>query len=259
MARKPLRLANTLFLVFLLAMEASGRFLSLANFQSISSESLPLGCVIAYNAPIQGCSRKDFENGNTCSAACQNGITRVESNIQSSCVLVSIGSSSLLDQAQNGNLLIALCGNRQAPPPPTTSISFPPPRTFSRIPFDTPPPTSTTTTSISTSVAPSTPSPTSTTTRNDDGDGDWSLTSSTITTPIATTSKTQKTNTEAQVPTTSTETTSSTAPPAPRRTQPPGGGGSPFDFVPESASQKSIDVPARILALLVFTIAVNMA
>ncbi|KZL85778.1 heterokaryon incompatibility protein [Colletotrichum incanum] len=44
--------------------------LSLSNFQLITELSVPLGCLLAYNNPIQGCEATDFDSTRTCSARC---------------------------------------------------------------------------------------------------------------------------------------------------------------------------------------------
>lgn len=247
MTRTSTRRVNKLTGGLLLATEVSGSFLTLSNFQSISNLSLPLGCNFAYNSPMPGCRAQDFGNNRSCSSSCQRAILRVQTNIQQSCVLVSAGETSLLDQAQVGNLVAALCGNRQAPPESATSISRSPPRSFTRIPPD---PTSTTSTTTATTTAQEssssdtltaapvfTPTPTSTPNSSE-------LTPTTFTPRQQTTATTERTQTLTS--SSSTWSTSSSA----VQTQPRGGGGSPFDDVPGNAAQLGGNVAARLFAVV---------
>ncbi|KAK1727547.1 uncharacterized protein BDZ83DRAFT_749864 [Colletotrichum acutatum] len=56
--------------------------LSLSNFQLITELSVPLGCLLSYNNPIEGCEATDFGSTGTCSQKCRNGLTRMQSNLQ---------------------------------------------------------------------------------------------------------------------------------------------------------------------------------
>ncbi|KZL72604.1 heterokaryon incompatibility protein [Colletotrichum tofieldiae] len=69
--------------------------LSLSNFQLITELSVPLGCLLAYNNPIQGCEATDFDSTRTCSAKLQ--------------------VNTLLGQALAGNLVNLLCGATNQP------------------------------------------------------------------------------------------------------------------------------------------------
>ncbi|KAK7445838.1 hypothetical protein Landi51_07765 [Colletotrichum acutatum] len=134
--------------------------LSLSNFQLITELSVPLGCLLSYNNPIEGCEATDFGSTGTCSQKCRNGLTRMQSNLQDVCQSVQVQVNTILGQALSGNLVNLLCGalNQQtssavqtistttiiilpsttaiAPPPPppppaTTSVAPPPPPTTS--------------------------------------------------------------------------------------------------------------------------------
>ncbi|KXH25187.1 hypothetical protein CSIM01_04131 [Colletotrichum simmondsii] len=133
--------------------------LSLSNFQLITELSVPLGCLLSYNNPIEGCEATDFGSTGTCSQKCRNGLTRMQSNLQDVCQSVQVQVNTILGQALSGNLVNLLCGalNQQTSSavqtistttiiilPSTTAIAPPPP----------PPPPATT------SVAPPPPPPT---------------------------------------------------------------------------------------------------
>ena len=92
--------------VLLWAGTASGAISTLSNFQMISSLSVPLSCILAYNTPIRGCSLRDFTN-KSCSPDCQRSLAGAQSNIQGSCNLVDVGPDTLLHQAQKGRLVDA--------------------------------------------------------------------------------------------------------------------------------------------------------
>ncbi|KZZ99479.1 hypothetical protein AAL_02051 [Moelleriella libera RCEF 2490] len=148
------RRANVLAGVIFMAAKASGTFLTLSNFQAVSTFALPLQCALAYDTPLQGCDNRDFGTGNTCSSSCLRAIQKVEKRVQESCAMVVAGQGSLLSRAQNGTLVSILCGNGSAPPSATTSATRPPPGTFSRIPdtFTTIPPDDATTSSTTTPI-----------------------------------------------------------------------------------------------------------
>ncbi|KAK1690003.1 hypothetical protein BDP55DRAFT_628528 [Colletotrichum godetiae] len=147
--------------------------LSLSNFQLITELSVPLGCLLSYNNPIEGCEATDFGSTGTCSQKCRVGLTRMQSNLQDACQSVQVQINTILGQALSGNLVNLLCGalNQQtssavqtistttiivlpstsavappSPPPP------PPPATTSVAP--PPPPPATSSISISTPLPP---------------------------------------------------------------------------------------------------------
>ncbi|GKT95923.1 heterokaryon incompatibility protein [Colletotrichum tofieldiae] len=89
--------------------------LSLSNFQLITELSVPLGCLLAYNNPIQGCEATDFDSTRTCSAKCTRGLTRMQSTLQDACQAVQVQVNTLLGQALAGNLVNLLCGATNQP------------------------------------------------------------------------------------------------------------------------------------------------
>ncbi|KAK1634791.1 hypothetical protein BDP81DRAFT_432012 [Colletotrichum phormii] len=130
--------------------------LSLSNFQLITELSVPLGCLLSYNNPIEGCEATDFGSTGACSRKCRVGLARMQSNLQDACQSVQVQINTILGQALSGNLVNLVCGalNQQtssavqtistttiivlpstsavAPPPPppppaTTSVAPPPP------------------------------------------------------------------------------------------------------------------------------------
>ncbi len=84
--------------------------ISLSNFQLITSSSIPLGCILAYNQPLSDCAVADFTQGNSCSAACQTGIQATEQTLQTACENVNASPDSVLEAAILGGLLSLLCG-----------------------------------------------------------------------------------------------------------------------------------------------------
>ncbi|KAG7290722.1 hypothetical protein NEMBOFW57_000725 [Staphylotrichum longicolle] len=103
----------------LLVLASTASAFSLSNFQVISSTSVPLGCILAYNSPIPGCSMNDFVKGRVCSAACVRGLTRVQLTLQSACYDVNADAATVLGQVLLGNLVALVC------PEPTT-LTVPP-------------------------------------------------------------------------------------------------------------------------------------
>ncbi|GJC96110.1 heterokaryon incompatibility protein [Colletotrichum higginsianum] len=87
--------------------------LSLSNFQLIAEVSVPLGCLLAYNNPIQGCEATDFASKRTCSTTCTSGLARMQSTLQDACQAVQVQANTILGQALAGNLVTLLC-DRQA-------------------------------------------------------------------------------------------------------------------------------------------------
>ncbi|KAF4919086.1 hypothetical protein CGCVW01_v008228 [Colletotrichum viniferum] len=62
-----------------------GTDLTLSNFQLLTQLSIPLGCLLTYNNPIQGCTANDFSSTGTCSASCRRGLLLMQTNIQDVC------------------------------------------------------------------------------------------------------------------------------------------------------------------------------
>jgi hypothetical protein len=163
----------------LLAMASTASAMSLSNFQLITSSQVPLGCILAYNAPIRGCSNAaDFTQGpegNTCSAGCKGALQNVADALTTVCGDANVPSGSVLGQALSGGLVGLLCPSGKtsttAPAPPqnvghssTVAIVITQTTrqigTFSQIPTPTTLRRSTTTSSSSSSSS------------SDDGDGD---------------------------------------------------------------------------------------
>lgn len=116
MRRRHVRVAD------LLAMASTASAMSLSNFQIITSSQVPLACILAYNAPILGCSNADFTSGNTCSAGCVRALQRIEDALASVCGDANVPSTSLLGQALSGGLVEKLCPSGQTT---TTTTSRP--------------------------------------------------------------------------------------------------------------------------------------
>ncbi|KAH9230499.1 hypothetical protein K456DRAFT_507646 [Colletotrichum gloeosporioides 23] len=116
-----------------------GTDLTLSNFQLLTQLSIPLGCLLTYNNPIQGCTANDFSSTGTCSASCRRGLLLMQTNIQDVCQSVSVQANTVLGQALAGNLLGLLCSSNQvtttsaAPTArPTSTVIVPPPSSTPR-------------------------------------------------------------------------------------------------------------------------------
>ncbi|KAF0328411.1 heterokaryon incompatibility protein [Colletotrichum asianum] len=136
-----------------------GTDLTLSNFQLLTQLSIPLGCLLTYNNPIQGCTANDFSSTGTCSASCRRGLLLMQTNIQDVCQSVSVQANTVLGQALAGNLLGLLCSSNQvtttsaAPtvrptstvivPPPSSTVVAPPPPPATTVPPVIPPPATT--------------------------------------------------------------------------------------------------------------------
>ncbi|KAH6849881.1 hypothetical protein B0I37DRAFT_352426 [Chaetomium sp. MPI-CAGE-AT-0009] len=92
-----------------LMMASMASAIPLSKFQPITATTISLGCILAYNAEIPGCSINDFVAGNTCSASCVRGLKRVESTLESACDRAEVSDLSVLGQALLGNLVELLC------------------------------------------------------------------------------------------------------------------------------------------------------
>ncbi|KAF4876816.1 hypothetical protein CGCSCA1_v004155 [Colletotrichum siamense] len=137
-----------------------GTDLTLSNFQLLTQLSIPLGCLLTYNNPIQGCTANDFSSTGTCSASCRRGLLLMQTNIQDVCQSVSVQANTVLGQALAGNLLGLLCSSNQVtttsaaptvrptstvivPPPSSTVVVAPPPPPATTAPPVIPPPATT--------------------------------------------------------------------------------------------------------------------
>ncbi|KAK6207738.1 hypothetical protein QIS74_12819 [Colletotrichum tabaci] len=127
--------------------------LSLSNFQLIAEISVPLGCLLAYNNPIQGCEATDFASTRTCSTTCTSGLARMQSTLQDACQAVQVQANTILGQALAGNLVTLLCGATNQPTsspvqtvkPSTTTVFILPSTSAVKPPPPPPPPPATTT------------------------------------------------------------------------------------------------------------------
>ncbi|KAN0110417.1 hypothetical protein V8E51_006804 [Hyaloscypha variabilis] len=90
----------------LLAVPAANA-LSLANFQTITSDLIPLSCQLTYDSQIPSCTVSDFNNG--CSEICVAGLDAVAKAVSDSCDDVRVSSSTLLGIVKNGGIVAALC------------------------------------------------------------------------------------------------------------------------------------------------------
>ena len=77
---------------------------------------LPQTCEVAYNTPIQGCTRADFpkdrnESINNCSDDCVQGLIKIVQLVNQQCSTVKVPADSIIGVALAGNLLPKLCGN----------------------------------------------------------------------------------------------------------------------------------------------------
>ncbi|RDW88725.1 hypothetical protein BP6252_00757 [Coleophoma cylindrospora] len=239
--------------------------LSFANFQQITSASIPIKCQLKYDATISSCTVADFQD--LCSAACINGLNTAAQTVVNACGDVEVSAATLLGILLNGNQIGALCpsnkksktttstaktsaaATRQSvtletsgvQPSTTARTSSKPPSfttTASTIPFSTIPPISSvlTFTSIedSTSVSETIISVPSTT----------AVSIVATTTPLAqTTSTTSKKDSATSSSTTRSKPTSQGRQPSLADT----GGGSPFD--PQGAAS-SLRVGSTLSMLL---------
>lgn len=208
----------------------------LSKFQPITATTISLGCILAYNAEIPGCSINDFTAGSTCSAACVRGLKRVEANLESACDKAEVSEISVLGQALAGNLVGLLCPGTPSPEHSVSSstaasttlttrrISSPPPLTFTPVQ-----PSSTTTTAATETEEPET---------------------STSTSRAPPTTTTPQTFIQSSPPTSSPSPTSTTAPEPPAEDSGRSGGGSPFDTVPSGSGQVTVGwVQAMVVGL----------
>ncbi|KAK3379773.1 hypothetical protein B0T24DRAFT_168533 [Lasiosphaeria ovina] len=105
----------------LLFMASAASAMSLSNFQLITSSTVPISCILAYNTPIRGCSESDFDTERTCSVSCVNGLIKVQQTLQAVCDDTSIPDASVLGQVLQGNLVQLLCPGFSLPSTSTSS------------------------------------------------------------------------------------------------------------------------------------------
>ncbi|KAL2201130.1 hypothetical protein P885DRAFT_65419 [Corynascus similis CBS 632.67] len=108
--------------------------LSLSQFQPITTATIPLGCILAYNTDIPGCAINDFVEGSTCSESCLRGIRRVEYALRIVCESANAPRISLLGQALEGNLAEVLCPSTSPGTPIASSSRNPMPAPTSATP-----------------------------------------------------------------------------------------------------------------------------
>ncbi|PMD39077.1 hypothetical protein L207DRAFT_584468 [Hyaloscypha variabilis F] len=253
----------------LLAVPAANA-LSLANFQTITSDLIPLSCQLTYDSQIPSCTVSDFNNG--CSEICVAGLDAVAKAVSDSCDDVRVSSSTLLGIVKNGGIVAALCPTlaktsaQSIVPSVTVQPSTPaaqPAAVSVTIPTGGPGVTGglgfiTTSTSTSTSTTSSTPIPVpqseiSTTPTKSAKTAKTTKTTSTSQSGQAGGlggSPATKSTTSAAKETTSTASSETTSSP---QSQDKSGGGSPFDITSNDATR---DAGRSMLALAVAVFAV---
>ncbi|KAK3897593.1 hypothetical protein C8A05DRAFT_47857 [Staphylotrichum tortipilum] len=225
-------------------MASTASALSLSNFQPITSTSVPLGCILAYNKQIPSCTMNDFTRGNVCSAACVRALTTIQYTLISACNDADVDAGTVLGQVLLANLVDLLCPGTS---PAATGSSL------SRSSSNSPTLSPTTTTTTTTNVARTTTSsktvltftvvrPSSTTTTSSSNSR---VTTSTTTRAETSSAPEQTAAPDTSIPfqqserpsSTSAASSSSRAPAASPdpNTQNSSGGGSPFDAVTSDA------------------------
>ncbi|KAK4123573.1 hypothetical protein N657DRAFT_415882 [Parathielavia appendiculata] len=198
--------------VGLLSMMASTTSaLSLTSFQPITATTVHLGCILAYNYQISGCTIADFTRGNTCSVACVKSLIKIQYAVQAACPNVNVDAASVLGQALLGNLVDLVCSVR---------------------------PTSTTTPAAATTTE--TEEPQTSTTETETEEPETSTSTFSLTTALDTSISTSaqfSPTTSASPPSSSSSSSSTiTASPEPT-TEDSSGGGSPFDVASSDSRQ----------------------
>ena len=228
-------------------MASTASTLSLSNFQIITSASVPLGCILAYNSPIPGCTMNDFVKNKGCSAVCVSGLTKVQNTVESACYGVNADSESVLGQVLLGNLVALVCSSGSSPETPvsTPSKSSTAPTTTTRTTSSRPALTFTT-------VRPSSTTTSASTTQTDEPDTDTeSSTSAPSPTDAPATRLTSITFEQSSPPTSASSSPSSTTrAPSPDPTPDNSSGfGSPFDVVVNGSPQLAARWTAILVAL----------
>ena len=231
----------------LLVMASTASAFSLSNFQIISSASVPLGCILAYNSPIPGCTMNDFVRGKGCSAACVNGLTKVQNTLESACYDVNADSGTVLGQVLLGNLVALVCPGSSPETPVSTpsKSSTAAPTTVTRTTSSRPALTFTT-------VRPSSTTTSASTTQTDEPDTDTeSSTSGPSPTDAPGTQLTTIPFEQSSPPTSASSSPSSTTRAASPDPTPDNssGFGSPFDVVASGSTQLAARWAAILVAL----------
>ncbi|KLU93193.1 hypothetical protein MAPG_12130, partial [Magnaporthiopsis poae ATCC 64411] len=88
---------STLLAQVVLLMASSVSALTLSDFQSIATATVPLGCILIYNtSPLSGCSQTDFTAGMGCASSCVHSLRRVQTTLQVVCSEASVPAGSVL-------------------------------------------------------------------------------------------------------------------------------------------------------------------
>ncbi|KAL7904246.1 hypothetical protein GGI35DRAFT_463714 [Trichoderma velutinum] len=256
MARKHTVQRPSLASLVFLAGAASGTFLTLSNFQTLTS-SVSVQCLYAYNLPIRGCSLSDFTGGATCSESCIAGLQAVQFSVRGLCTHINAASNSLLVEVKEGHILDVLCKS-DTPPKSTTATPTPPP---SQTP--PPPPPESSEPERTTSTTSTTGDRTSTTSSAISKAATSTIpTLTSVVIPSSASEATTEATNAATSQATNDEQPSSTSDEKPKptrrpNTQPGSGGGSPFDFVASSKATKfglSIDSITMAIAITLTTL-----
>ena len=219
--------------------------LSLANFQQITSTSIPISCQLAYDSQISTCTVSDFENG--CSASCQAALNSVANTVASACSGVSVSSTTLLAIVMNGGIVAALCPTAAQITSTLTKTSATSkavsttPKAVNSVTLPTVNPGVTGGEGLSSKTSTSKPAAQSTVSTSPSQSASGRTTSSRATATAKTTAKTtaqsaQSENGGRTSTTTSNKATTTAASQATQNSQGGSGGGSPFD-ISSSASR----------------------
>ncbi|KAI9158974.1 hypothetical protein HJFPF1_06979 [Paramyrothecium foliicola] len=98
------------WLLPLLLLSGGASAASLSNLQMLNAPNVPIECAMAYNTELPGC---DFQSvqGPRCTGRCRNSLEAIQQNLQIACIGVQAGQGTVLNVAQAGQLVQAVCGN----------------------------------------------------------------------------------------------------------------------------------------------------
>lgn len=240
-------------LAMMLMQMSTATMMTLSSVELITTVTASLQCIMAYNTPIFGCQIGSFTRRSACSDQCKRALETAQSNIRLACASLSTPSGSLINEAQNGNLVEALCGDSdtrpsQIPSNPTVS------HTTIKVPSSS---CSTSTskspsfTRITTTPVESTPEP-SETTQTQTSEEESTSSSSSLSTQ--TPSSGRETQITLKPPTASPS--SSVAPATSSQVPggfvaPPVGGGDPFATPPIFSSARQIECSVVLCAAII--------
>ncbi|OBT71107.1 hypothetical protein VF21_09520 [Pseudogymnoascus sp. 05NY08] len=135
-----------LSLLFLATTAQAASSISLGgNFQA-----LPFGitgeCRTLYNAPIEGCSARDFQAGGACSVACVASLESISNTLNTVCPGVIVDSRTLLGRIFQNMLIASVCNGVEVPTQSTapTEVATKPTDTSAPVTTSQEPPQSTT-------------------------------------------------------------------------------------------------------------------